>query len=222
MNYVDAFFDSRDLFFNNFSLLDSKKAQNLLQEATGEESFPPPIARALLNLLSALFCYNSSIRSYTQRAVAIENCWNGMHTVITKGIKFLQEEKQIEGIGYTIFWLSGYQKRGEALLIAAHLLDALGKFLKSPDFNETLQIFYGFTYLGLYFSPQGHSFINLLKISKVAYFVLKEYSVCLSSWRYTQNTIQRKTLASAINLLAIGIHLYGNSLQLYTAGKALT
>ena len=128
--------------------------------------------------------------------------------------------KETYGITYTIFWLLGYQQRGEAVIATIDLLDNLPTS-NLPDFKQALNIFYDLTYLGLYLSPQGHSFILILKISKVAYFVLNEYSEGSLSWGEIQTTIQKPTLANAIDLLARGIHLYGNSLQLYTTGNAL-
>lgn len=216
MNYVNNYFNSRDLFFNKLSLCDSEQAVTILKKFTGEGDCAP-ITYALLNLGSALFSYNSSIRFYTTRVVAIENSINGINKYIN--YKHTQlENKEIDGLIYTIFQLSGYQKLGEALTITKDLLDSLPASI--PNLNTTLHVFYDLTYLGLYLSPQGQSFITLLKISKAAYFVFKEYSECSLSWDKIQTTIQKPTLANAINLLARSIHLYGNSLQLYTAGNA--
>ena len=220
MNYVNNYFNSRDLFFNKFSLCDSEQAKTILKKFTGEGD-AAPITHALLNLGSALFCYNSSIRFYTQRVVAIENSINGLIKSIYYGHTRL-ENKEADGLIYTTFWLSGYQQRGEALAIARDLLNNLPYSIPRTlsDFNKPLQIFYDLTYLGLFLSPQGHLFITLLKISKVAYFVFKEYSECSLSWGEIQTTIQKPTLANAIDLLARGIHLYGSGLQLYTTGNA--
>ncbi|MBP7074260.1 MAG: hypothetical protein KBA81_02630 [Rhabdochlamydiaceae bacterium] len=220
MNYINNYFNSRDLFFNKLSLCDSEKAKTILKKFT-REGGAAPIAQALLNFGSALFCYNSSTRFNTQRAVAIENSINGLFKKINYRHTGL-ESKEVDGLIYTIFWLSGYQQRGEAWAIARDLLDNLPSSIPTTlsDFRKPLHVFYDLTYLGLYLSPQGHSFTTLLKISKVAYFAFKGYSECSLSWGEIRTTIQKPTLANLIDLLARGIHLYGSGLQLYTTGKA--
>jgi hypothetical protein len=217
MNNINNFFDSRDLFYNKHSLCDSGQAATILRQFTGERS-PTQIADALLRLGSALFCYNSSIRFYTQRVVAIENSINGIIKRLTLKHTAL-ENKELDGLIYTIFWLSGYRQLGEALTIARDLLDVPPT--SKPNFETALRIFYDLTYLGVFFSPQGRSCMIVLKISKVAYFVFKEYSECSLSLNQIKNTIKKPTLANTINLLTRGVDLYGNSLQLlYTAGNA--
>lgn len=220
MNCVSNYFDSRDLFFNKISLCDSEQAEDILRKFTREGSWDP-IARALLNLGSALFSYNSSIRFVTQRVVAIESSISGIKKKMYLSYTQL-ENNEVFGLIYTMSWLLGHQLLGEALAVTFDLLDALPAYIPEtlPDLNRMLRIFYDLTYLGLYLSPQGHSLITLLKISKVAYFVFNEYSECSLSWVKMQTTIQKPTLANAIDLLARGVHLYGNSLQLCTAGNA--
>jgi len=189
----------------------------MLKRVTWESGYAP-IACALLKLGDALFCYNSTTRFYTQTAVAIENCISGINKSINLKYTAL-EKKEWDGLIYTIFSLSGYQLLGEALTITRDLIDLspTSIFKHCPDVNKTFHILYDLTYLGLYFSPQGYSFIVLLKVSKVAYFVFKEYSVCSHTWSRIQKTIEKPTLVNAIHFLANGIHLYGSSLQLYTA-----
>lgn len=221
MNSINNYFNSRDLFFNKISLCDSEQTKNILKNVTGEKG-SAPIVKALLNLGSALCSYNSSVRSYTQKIVAIENSVSGFYKKTHLKYTGL-EKREIAGLIFTIFWLSGYQQLGEALTVTADLLQTLPAYIPEtlPDLTKALNIFYDLTYLGLYLSPQGHSVIILLKISKVAYFVFNEYLECSLSWDEIQTTIKKTTPADAINLLARGIHLYGNSLQLYTAGNAL-
>lgn len=221
MNYVNNYFNSRDLFYDKHSLRDSQQAENILKKATGERDYAP-IAKALLEFGSALFCYNSSTRFYIQRVVAIENSINGIYKKIVYTYTAL-ENKEVDGLIYTIFWLSGYQQLGEALAITRDLLGILPASIPEtlPDFDTALQTFYDLAYLGLFLSPQGRSFIILLKISKVAYFAFKEYSECSLSWGKIQTTIGKPTLANAIGLLAIGVRICGNSLQLYTTANAL-
>jgi hypothetical protein len=220
MNYINNYFNSRDLFFNKLSLCDSEKAKTILKKFTREGS-AAPIAQALLNLGSALFSYNPSTRFYTQKAVAIENSVSGLFKTIYYRNTAL-ESKELDGLIYTTFWLSGYQQRGEALAIARDLLANLPGSLPTTlsDFKQPLQLFYDITYLGLFLSPQGRSLTTLLKISKVAYFACKEYSECSLGWDEIQKTYQKPTLDKAINLIARGVHLYGTGLQLYTTGKA--
>jgi hypothetical protein len=220
MSCVSNYFNSRGLFFDRFPLCDSKQARTVLEKCTGEAGRGAPIAEALLKLGSALFDYNASTRFYIQKAVVVENSIRGLYKKVCLTHTALEKEEW-GALIYTIGWLAGYQQRGEALVVARDLLDELPTSTAIlPDFNKTLRIIYDLTYLGLYFSPKGSLFVTLLKISKVVYFGGKEWSVGPHEWGKIRATIQNPTLAGAIDLLARGIHLYGNGLQLYTAGKA--
>jgi hypothetical protein len=219
MNSVNNFFDSRNLFYNKHPLSGSEQTRNMLRKVTGERQFNDPIAEALLNLGSALFCYNSYTRFYTQRFVAIENCIDAIIKMTSSQAQV--EKREWDGLIYTLFWLSGHQELGEALAILRDLSHNLpigvSDFRYRGGVERILQVTYDLTYLGFYLSPQGRSLIILLKISKVAYFVFNEGLKCHSIWSNIQTT--RKTphvTASVIKLLANVVHLYGNSLQLYT------
>jgi len=130
------------------------------------------------------------------------------------------EKREWDGFIYTLFWFSGYQQLGEVAAIGRDLLDnfpieyLVFKYL--GGIKKIRQFIYDLTYLGLYLSPQGRSFIILLKISKVAYFVFQEGLDCYFSWDRAQTTIKKPMLENLIHLLARGVHLYGNTLQLYT------
>ncbi len=221
MYSVNNFFDSRNLFYNKHPLSGSEQTRNMLRKVTGEQRFNDPIAGALLNLGSALFCYNSYTRFYTQRFVAIENCRDAIIKKATLS-QTLLEKREWDGLFYTLFWLSGHQELGEAVVIVRDLMANLpigvSDFSYLGGVERVLQVTYDLTYLGLYLSPQGRSFIILLKISKVAYFVFNEGLKCHSIWNNIQTTLKTPHVtASVIKLLASVVHLYGNTLQLYTA-----